>query len=399
MLDGLAIALGRSLRFLLRIVRPGGGSALPGVLVSKLSPGLLSRSIGSLPKGLIVVSGSAGKSSTTQSLVRILEGHGLRVFSNPSTANIRQGYFSAMLTQGNWRGRLDFDLAVLEVDEGHGALLVQELNARLAVLTNVLSDQLDRFVDPDLVIEKLERIGLAADIVVYNADDPNLASLKFPNSHAVSLQQTLPGEPRPSYALRFDEVPEVNSVASVAVANGYKVNFAGQELASAATSAPHAINDALALVAASLILDLDYEIVAAVLSDNKRVFARNEVATIQGRQVNLRLVQNPTSFQLNLDEISGTAKPLMLMAGSDIHDPSWLWTVDFSKLTHVDIVGGFNAYDLALRLSYEGVSVGEVEANPAAAADKFLQLDGESATILFSADAMRRVRRHLGLAK
>ena len=399
MLDVLAVALGRLLRFLLRIVRPGGGSALPGVLVSKLAPGLLARSIENLPQGLVVVSGSAGKSSTTQALVRILQLHGLRVFSNPSTANIRQGYFSAILTQGDWRGRLRYDIAVLEVDEGHGAMLVEDLKPRLAVLTNILSDQLDRFVDPELVIEKLAKIATSAGQVIFNADDPNLRSLGIRGGLSASLESTSAREPKPKYALRFD-IPAIEpSVAQVVGGEGYSVQLREHTISSSATSAPHAINDALALLAADQLVELDWKVVQSVLQDSKRVFARNEIAEIQNRRVNLRLVQNPTSFQLNLDEISGDEQPLMLMAGSDIHDPSWLWTVDFSKLKRVDIVGGSNAFDLALRLSYDGVEIGLVEPSPTDAADKFLELAGDSPTILFSADAMRRVRRHLGLAK
>ena len=399
MLDVLAVALGRLLRFLLRIVRPGGGSALPGVLVSKLAPGLLARSIENLPQGLVVVSGSAGKSSTTQALVRILQLHGLRVFSNPSTANIKQGYFSAILTQGDWRGRLRYDIAVLEVDEGHGAMLVEDLKPRLALLTNVLSDQLDRFVDPELVIEKLAKIATSAGQVIFNADDPNLRSLGIQGGLSASLESTSRSEPKPKYALRFDSPAVESSVAQVVGGEGYSVQLREHTISSSATSAPHAINDALALLAADQLVELDWKAVQSVLQDSKRVFARNEIAEIQNRRVNLRLVQNPTSFQLNLDEISGDEQPLMLMAGSDIHDPSWLWTVDFSKLKRVDIVGGSNAFDLALRLSYDGVEIGLVEPSPTDAADMFLELAGDSPTILFSADAMRRVRRHLGLAK
>jgi hypothetical protein len=399
MLDVLAVALGRLLRFLLRIVRPGGGSALPGVLVSKLAPGLLARSIKSLPQGLVVVSGSAGKSSTTQALVRILQLHGLRVFSNPSTANIRQGYFSAILTQGDWRGRLRYDIAVLEVDEGHGAMLVEDLMPRLAVLTNILSDQLDRFVDPELVIDKLAKIAASAGQVIFNADDPNLRSLGLPGGLSVSLESTTGNESRPKYALRFDNPAFEPSVAHVVGGEDYRVQLRGHTVLSSATSAPHATNDALALLAADQLVELDWKVAESVLVDSKRVFARNEIAEIRNRKVNLRLVQNPTSFQLNLDEIAGDEQPLMLMAGSDIHDPSWLWTVDFSRLKRVDIVGGSNAFDLALRLSYDGVEIGQVEPSPSEAADKFLELVGDSPTILFSADAMRRVRRHLGLAK
>jgi hypothetical protein len=89
----------------------------------------------------------------------------------------------------------------------------------------------------------------------------------------------------------------------------------------------------------------------------------------------------------------------MIMAGSDISDPSWLWTVDFSKLKHVDVVGGKNANDLALRLMYQDVQVDRIILEADKAADAFLELSGPSPTVLFTADAMRRTRRYLGLAK
>lgn len=399
MIDFLAVALGRSLRFLLRLVRRGGGSALPGVLLARLRPSLLARSISRLPMGLVVISGSAGKSSTTQAIVRILRANGVKVFSNPSTANIRQGYFSAILTHGDIFGRLPYDIAVLEVDEGHGASLVDELRPRIAVLTNVLSDQLDRFVDPEFVIEKLHKIGQSAELVILNGDDPNLNQLSFENIIAVGLSKDADLGPRPGYALNFNPAVKLPQAAVVAQLTPAIIRFAGNELLSAATTLPHALNDALAVVASAQIVDIDWSKVPPILADSSRVFARNEMAQIQGRSVNLRLVQNPTSFQLNLDELSGSEQPLMLMAGADIHDPSWLWTVNFSDLARVDIVGGSNAFDLALRLDYAGVEIGEVIADPKAAADRFLGLPGESPTILFSADAMRRVRRHLGLAK
>jgi hypothetical protein len=87
------------------------------------------------------------------------------------------------------------------------------------------------------------------------------------------------------------------------------------------------------------------------------------------------------------------------MAGSDIHDPSWLWGVDFKMLKYVDVVGGFNAHELALRLKIAGVKFGEVLVEADKAAEAFLGLPGESPVIMFSADSMRRTRRYLGLAK
>ncbi len=396
----LAVAVGRTVRFLLRRVRRGGGSAFPGLLVSKLAPSFLADALRSLPLGFVIISGSAGKSSTTHMLVTLLREHGVKVFSNSSTANIQQGLLSAVLTQCDWSGKLSQDIAVLEVDEGHIAPLL-ELKPELLVLTNVLSDQLDRFVDPARVIERLGQAAAVVPKVVINADDPNLNQLKFLGSPiAVGLSSTLrKRKDAPKYAFNFKKPTEYSRSVQVFARSSYELKFGKLHFSTTASNSQHALNDALALAAADQLIDLKPEVVSQCLQSKQRVFARNEKVVLAGREVNLRLVQNPTSFQLNLDELTGNEKPLMLMAGSDIHDPSWLWTVNFDKLKAVNVIGGSNAAELALRLHFAGVSVENVIEDPAAAADFFLTLPGSKPTILFSADAMRRTRRHLGLAK
>ena len=396
----LAVSIGKLLRFLVRLVRPGGGSALPGVVANKLDPQLLSNALSSLDLGLVVVSGSAGKSSTTSYLVNLLEAHGLRVFTNSSTANIRQGLVAAVLKQGNWRGRLDSDIAVLEFDEGHGAVLAGELDVRLAILTNVLSDQLDRFNDPDDVIEMLSKIGSAAKVVVLNTSDKNLAQLRFKAPVVgFGLSSELAKVSNPVYALNFGSHPVIANFAEAGT-DCVVLNSEGKTKFLTTGLPDHqALNLAAAVAALRQLIEPSTSTIAHVLKELKPVFARNEKVKISGVDVTIRLVQNPTSFQLNLDELRLDNTPLLLMAGRDIHDPSWLWTVDFSKLERVDIVGGFNAHELALRLAVAGIEVGAVIQDANSAADNFLALQGTGHTVLFSADAMRRVRRHWGLAK
>jgi UDP-N-acetylmuramyl tripeptide synthase len=396
----LAAVLGKTLQCFVRQFRPGGGSALPGLVVSKLWPKLLTATLAKVPAGIVIISGSAGKSSITDLLARILSLHGLRVFTNSSTANIRQGLLSAVLSKMSWSGRFNFDIAALEVDEGHLRPLL-ELKPKLAILTNVLSDQLDRFHDPANVIQRLTEVAQTVPTIIVNADDPNLNQLNFlaPPSGVGLSSEIKSSKLAPSYAHNFGEPKTIKSEAVVFKEEKYLIGFAGKLFATAATRPEHALNDSLALVAASKLVELDYQIVERELNNSKRVFARNETVTVAGKQVNLRLVQNPTSFQLNLDDLTGEEEPLMLMAGADIHDPSWLWTVNFSRLKRVDLVGGFNAYDLALRLYFARVEVGGIEEDATRAADLFLQMPGRKHTILFSADAMRRTRRHLKLAR
>jgi UDP-N-acetylmuramyl tripeptide synthase len=233
-------------------------------------------------------------------------------------------------------------------------------------------------------------------------DDKNLT--QFADSGKITgfgLSRAI--EPRPSYAINFG--PEPQFMASVEVAsigdktlqisaNGRLLNFETK------ADAPHqALNLAAAIAAVSKLIEPDWGLVEQTVSNLPPVFARDEVASIRGKDVRFLLCLNPTSFTHSLSEISDKTNPLMIMAGSDISDPSWLWTVDFSKLKHVDVVGGKNAYDLALRLMYQDVKVDKIILEADKAADAFLELSGPSPTVLFTADAMRRTRRYLGLAK
>src|SRR4051812_16795820 len=173
-----AVVIGRAVRVAARLRKRGGGSAVPGLVVNRVAPGFLGSVLSSFPEGLIVVSGSSGKSTTTKMLVTILEAHGKRVFTNPSTANISQGLTSALLERASLTGRIDADLAVLEMDEGHGALLSPQFDARLVLLTNVMTDQIDRFHDSEKVLSMLDTIARrASEKLVLNGDDAMLDSL------------------------------------------------------------------------------------------------------------------------------------------------------------------------------------------------------------------------------
>ncbi|MCY7412402.1 MAG: DUF1727 domain-containing protein, partial [Salinibacterium sp.] len=139
-----AIFVGRVVQLLARL-RGGKGSGAPGLVTNRLAPGLLKRVLASFPDGLVVVSGTSGKSTTTKMLAALLSAHGVRVFTNSSTANLPQGLMSAVLDQGDWRGRVDADISVLEMDEAHGAAIAEQFSARVVVLTNVMLDDIERY--------------------------------------------------------------------------------------------------------------------------------------------------------------------------------------------------------------------------------------------------------------
>ncbi len=77
------IIIGRIVRAVARMRARGGGTGIPGLVMNTIAPGFLSSTLNSFPCGLVIVSGTSGKSTTTKMLVSILEAHGMRVFTNP----------------------------------------------------------------------------------------------------------------------------------------------------------------------------------------------------------------------------------------------------------------------------------------------------------------------------
>lgn len=409
-----ALLTSRIVRRAIRAVRPGGGSSVPGRVAAKIQPNLVSDALSSLPMKAILVSGSAGKSTTTKQLVDLLRGHGLNVFTNPSTSNIRQGFFSAVLTTCNWRGQLPgIDIAVIEVDEGHGPALAKQLQPQLTILTNVMSDQLDRFVDPEFVVEKLLQIALHSEAILINSDDQNLLNIasrfrgpKFSISSSEGLRKD---KSYPKYA--FIDSSFENTCHEVLTLVDFKsdqakISHLGKlyEVGLAAPGAHMALNASLAVAASIRVMGkkFDWPAAQAILNTNTGVFARWESVELAGATTRLVLVQNPASFQLNLDLVDRWPQRIYVGIGRDVHDPSWLWTVDMRQIPHVDVLAGFNAPEAAARLETSCVQVGTIESDIPTSVDIFLGLPvakDEERIMIITADAMRRVRRHLRLAK
>ena len=403
-----AVALGRVVRTAARLRKAGGGSAVPGLVVNRVAPGFLGDVLSSFPEGLVVVSGSAGKSTTTKMLVAILTAHGKRVFTNPSTANISQGLTSALLERTSLTGRIDADLAVLEMDEGHGALLSTRFRARLVLLTNVMTDQIDRFHDAEQVQAMLQRIAAtASDAVVVNGDDALLAGLAAtaPVRRFGVTEAVLATAPRGlGYARTAGErIGEGVLVTAVAGHDAVlEVHGRALPVRLPARGVHYAVDAAGAVAAAEHLLGdaFDPGVTEAALAAMPPVFGRGEVATVQGKQVEFVLVQNPASFQLNVDELDEGLDQVMVAMGSDVRDPSYFWPVDATRIGRALVVSGSKADEMALQLLYQGVQVVRVEPDLGVALDHFLALPDPARgmkTIVFTADAMRRTRAHLGL--
>lgn len=172
----LTPALGKAVRAVARL--RGGGSALPGKVVESFDPKFMSRTLSQLPLGVLLVSGTNGKTTTTRMIAKTLENLGLKVFTNPTGSNFTRGVVSALIPLVDSKGRVDADIAVLELDEAYAVHFVRQIAPRYAVLLNVMRDQLDRFGEIDTTARLLSNVAKATTgTLVLNREDRRIAAL------------------------------------------------------------------------------------------------------------------------------------------------------------------------------------------------------------------------------
>jgi UDP-N-acetylmuramyl tripeptide synthase len=411
----LPILAGRLTRFATRL--RGGGSALPGVVVQKLAPNVMRDVASQLPYGVVFVLGSNGKSTTTNLLSAIMREHGLKVFTNPSGANMPQGISSAMLAETSLTGRMDADIAILEIDEGYGAVIARQLKPQTAVILNLLVDQIYRFGEPDKVAQMFR--GIAAEIgtsIVLNRDDNFLSTLgselEAEGRLAVEYFGVTPdvqaSAPHGQVSARdFSGAAAIarHAVAEVVHANGYdaKIAFAGtvHDVRMPSRGIHYAVDIAAAFTLAARNLGDRFDIAKAVsaVQTTKTVYGRGEILQVNGVEVEILMLKNLASLQLNLDYLLETPDSVLFAYDESSKDPSWLYAADLSRLDHVDVISGPKGAFVALRLAYEGKDFGVIEPDITKAVQRML--DGpkpESGrhTFFLDYDQMMATRRYLG---
>ena len=83
---------------------------------------------------------------------------------------------------------------------------------------------------------------------------------------------------------------------------------------------------------------------------------------------------------------------------ADGRDMSWLWDVDFESLTKLGVseVSGVRAYDMALRLQYDEVTIGHIDRDLSSALRQFIDNNKDSPKRIYCTyTAMLALRKEL----
>ena len=384
----LTVTLGHAARLAARLRGGGsGGTAFPGLVMERTDPGFLARTLSRLPRGVVVVSGTNGKTTTTKMVVQLLREQGLKVFTNRTGSNFVRGVLASLLTEVDAAGNLDADIAVLELDEAHAVHFVAQVRPRACLLLNVMRDQLDRFGEIDYTASLLHSIAKAtSDVVVLNGDDPRLAAPAFLEGVTARVVSFGAGESLRSLFLSDDDLrtglasprshgegpgPRVTLEAINGQRATVRVDGASHEVDFAIPGVHNLLNACAALGVVLEVLGEDANLpgLLTTLGSVEAAFGRGEVLTLDGRTVQLSLVKNPAGFRMGLLSAASQAQAgeVVVVAVNDEYadgrDMSWLWDVDFAALRAggVAVVTGVRAWDMALRLRYDDVEVTDVE--------------------------------------
>ncbi|WP_297421697.1 Mur ligase family protein [Clostridium sp.] len=415
-----------------------GGSNFPGKIALKIDKSILKR----VSKGykIILVTGTNGKTTTTSMIYNILKQNGFNVITNNTGANLYPGIVACFVSNYSFFKKKENPYAVIEVDEANVKFITEHLTPEIITVTNLFRDQLDRYgeVYTTLVkilegVEKvpetklvlngdeslLGKLDVKNEVVFYgfntpikedtsldlNADAKFCKFCKSPYSYDLVTYNHLGSYYCPScgykrselhYAVNkiFDLNPENSSV----LINDTEV-FISQ-------SGAYNIYNALCAFAISKELGIEDSVIQTSLQNQSSSFGRQEQITIGNKDIQIILVKNPAGYNQALDTLAlnqneFSAVFMLNDNYADGRDVSWIWDVDFERISTLKIedifVSGLRMYDMAVRLKVAGLNVDKfiLKEDYEELTDKIKESVSKKVYILATYTAMINYRKYL----
>ncbi len=381
----------------------GGGTTLPGHVFLRLAPNGLTGLAEGLPDGIVAVSATNGKTTTSAMLSHILGADRL-VCRNAAGANLMSGVVSTLLTRPP-----EAVVGVLEIDEAALPAVVAQVRPRVMALGNLFRDQLDRHGELELVADRWRAMIAelpAETTLVLCADDPVIDALAGDRAQVVRY-----GIDDPSVALaERDEAADSTFCVRCGAAYVYDAVYLGHlggyrcpngdhergalNVAARAVrpqglqgtqfrvDAPdgssevmlplpglYNVENALAAIAAAHVLGVPTAVAAQRLASFTAAFGRFERIAIEGREAVLILFKNPTGANEALRAIAPDIHGARIVLAlndriADGRDVSWIWDIDLEGMldpAEAIVCSGTRATELAMRLRYADIPLHRIE--------------------------------------
>lgn len=415
-----------------------GGSNFPGRIALKIDRDILTV-VGKHYK-TILITGTNGKTTTTSMIYNIVRKSGASVITNSTGANMFSGITASFIDNYRLFGRNKESYAVIEVDEANLKYITKYIKPEVITITNLFRDQLDRYGEVyttlNKILEGLETVAnsklvlngdesLLGDFtsvnklsyygfntsndttkeLEVNADAKFCKQCKHPYEYNLITYNHLGdyycsqcGYKRPELKYAINSINEMTPYYSNVTING--IDFViGQ---------PGVYNIYNGLCAYSICKEIGIsdEVIYESLKTQSSHFGRQETLTIDDKEVKIILVKNPAGYNqaidtVSLDNRSFSVTFLLNDNYADGRDVSWIWDVNFERMTSLNIediiVGGIRAYDMSIRLKIAGFPTENFQIceDYDKVVDKIKLSNSEFIYILATYTAMIDFRKHL----
>lgn len=373
-----------------------GGSNFPGRVALKIDSQIL-KSVSNGYK-VILVTGTNGKTTTTSMIYNIFKENGHHVITNNTGANMLPGIVSCFVENFKFFSRKK-GYAIIEVDEANLKFITEYITPEIITITNLFRDQLDRYGEVYTTLNKiLEGVHKAPNsLLLLNGDESLLGALNVENpiryygfTHSINESKDVDinadakfcklcktpykynfitynhlGDfycPNCNYSrgdltYKVNQILEVTPDSSKVVINNNTINLS--------QSGVYNIYNALCAFSITKELGVPDSVIVKSLENQSSSFGRQEIITIDDKEVKMILVKNPAGYNQAIDTLSLSKENMSLSFFlndnyADGRDVSWIWDVNFEKLNELSIddvaIGGMRAYDMAVRLKISGMN-------------------------------------------
>lgn len=389
--------LAKAVAFLSRFFGLGAGVTWPGEITLLLDNSIIQKLSKNIKKGIIIVAGTNGKTTTSLMIKHILTQQGEKVILNQTGANLQNGVAGTLILNTNLLGTLETDYAIFEVDEATLPLLLKEVEPKTIVLLNLFRDQLDRYGEVDSIARKwseaLKNLS-AKTTLITNADDPLIAFigekfrgrvLYFGLEDKRFALGKLEFATDSIYCLNCGKKLEYEKIFLSHYGDwkcskcGFKRPKLNLSSVKASLSGVYSIYNTLASILTTQSLGVSKSTAEKALVSFKPAFGRQEEFTIDGKKIQLFLSKNPAGFNQSIRTVldKNNVNQVMFVLNDRIPDGtdvSWIWDVDFEEIvnrvptqrsgsrlptpsgrdvgTKTIITSGDRVFDMALRIKY-----------------------------------------------
>ena len=376
------------------LARAGRGGSLPGSLALKMDPDFIRKF--HMPDRVILVTGTNGKTTTSNLIAESLRASGMKVLNNRRGDNLNVGIATLLASGSDADYHIKADACVIEVDELTLYRQFSSLHPTHLVITNFFRDQLDRAGEMETIIRKIQEVTKDfTGHIILNGDDPNSLRIADTATKAKihlfsvaenSISQKTTDEasegkfcPRCGHPLKYDSYQYSHIGRFHCEKDGFGnitpdvyVTDCDYEHGTFTVSdrkfhsfinSIYAIYNCASVLTLMKTMDLDPGAADHVFNTFEMKEGRNEVFHFSCDSI-INLVKNPTGTNEVLKSILSQKEDknvciLLNDNDQDGHDVSWIWDAHFERLDvpevkHI-ICSGLRAYDMALRLKYEGL--------------------------------------------